>query len=407
MSLFTSSEVVNIRSSPTLQARLLLYLRRNDNKCWQGYDLCKQIANAEVQGDTSSTLVHNVIKGTTKLDLSTAIILAPDSLNTMDETGLAPIHLVILNGFSPESLAAIGMLLENGADRNLRSILGFTALHLAILKKEYGFVEYLVNAGVDVNIRDTTYGTTPLIYAADQGAHHQVQLLLAAGADPLRVTWTGRTALVNSYRSENMKSAVTLEMTLALLVSSGANIEARDILGNTPLVQATVRDNAPLFSALSSLGARFDTTNQVGSTLLHAAAMWATWDLLLALRKVVPSLYVDPDHEDVDGHTALHLLRQRIKRLGYPISILNQHYHHKTTPITQDEIDCFRQLIAEIRKYHNFPEGRNQRRQDSVEVAGMPGGWASDAEDTSEDSNESEGEGSDDEVWETTSEESV
>ena len=406
MPLFTSSGVVNIRSSPTLQARLLLYWTRNDNKCLQGNDLCKQIANAEVQEDTSSTLVHNVIKGTTKLDLSTAIILAPDSLDTRDETGLAPIHLVILNGFCPENLAAIGMLLENGADRNLRAISGFTALHLAILRREYGFVEYLVNAGVDVNIHHMMDGSTPLISAAEQGAHHQVQLLLAAGADPLRATWTGQTALVTSYRSESMKPAVTLEMTLAL-VSSGANIEARDILGNTPLVQATVRDNAPLFSALSSLGARFDTTNQDGSTLLHAAAMWATWDLLLALRKVVPSLYVDPDLENVNGHTALHWLRQRIKLQEYPNSILNQRLYRQIPPITQDEIDCFRQLIAEIRKDHNFPEGRNQRRQDSVEVAGMPGGWASDAEDTSEDSDESEGEGSDDEVWETASEESV
>jgi len=61
------------------------------------------------------------------------------------------------------------------------------------------FVELLIKAGTDVNVR-TSYGWSALIYAATNGSKDIVELLLKAGADVNTKDNGGRSALMLAAR---------------------------------------------------------------------------------------------------------------------------------------------------------------------------------------------------------------
>lgn len=76
----------------------------------------------------------------------------------------------------------VKLLIDNGADPNIKDCIGATALHFALDSGDFAIVALLVNAGVDVNTRDIT-GGSPLSIAAARGYYEIVQLLLSNGAD--------------------------------------------------------------------------------------------------------------------------------------------------------------------------------------------------------------------------------
>jgi len=80
-------------------------------------------------------------------------------------------------------LDVIEFLLENGASlRSVDEADGRTALMYACLSGSHRCAELLVEAGADVNVRDR-YGMTALMMAAAAGGTEMVRLLVDAGAE--------------------------------------------------------------------------------------------------------------------------------------------------------------------------------------------------------------------------------
>ena len=103
-------------------------------------------------------------------------------------------------------------------------------------------VNILLDAGADKEVKDE-YGRTPLDVAAWEGHTDIVKLLLDAGADkevkgrlgstPLYLAaWNGRTGIVK------------------LLLDAGADKEVKDIFGNTPLHDAARRGHTDIVELL-------------------------------------------------------------------------------------------------------------------------------------------------------------
>ncbi|MBZ5624572.1 MAG: ankyrin repeat domain-containing protein [Acidobacteriia bacterium] len=91
------------------------------------------------------------------------------------------------------SLSIIQALVTAGADVNARHDSGETALYIAAFNSEA--VEYLLECGADVNAQSHATGRTPLMRAAISGNAEAVRLLLRHGADPtLRAPGTGVTS---------------------------------------------------------------------------------------------------------------------------------------------------------------------------------------------------------------------
>jgi ankyrin repeat protein len=101
-----------------------------------------------------------------------------------------PIHDAARTG----SGDAVNRLLQaDPKQREARTALGSTPLHLAATNPDTSALKVLLAAGADVQARDAE-GATPLHMAAYASRPVHVRLLLEAGADPLAKTDNGRDA---------------------------------------------------------------------------------------------------------------------------------------------------------------------------------------------------------------------
>ncbi|XP_060887993.1 ankyrin repeat domain-containing protein 53 [Labrus mixtus] len=88
----------------------------------------------------------------------------PEWVNSRDQQGRRPVHMVLSSLSSPNTSSCVRFLLEHGADVTVTSDSGVTPLHLAASEGLLDCAEILVQAGADVSARDGM-GLTPLDFA--------------------------------------------------------------------------------------------------------------------------------------------------------------------------------------------------------------------------------------------------
>lgn len=123
------------------------------------------------------------------------------------------ISQISLNGLFFLQTDVVGLLLQNGAEPNLKDGLGNTPLHLAACTNHVGVVTLLLRAGTDVNELDN-HGRTPM-----QLAQSKLKLLQRAG---------GPSAEMGSVKAE---VAQVIEMMREYLAKRG-NSSYNDILNS-------------------------------------------------------------------------------------------------------------------------------------------------------------------------------
>jgi ankyrin repeat protein len=101
-----------------------------------------------------------------------------------------------------------------------------------IYQKDLQGVKELIAKGADVNVREKTMGSTPLIVACSmEGTHEIVELLISKGADVnIIATYDGRTAL--------MWAAGNSQKSVELLLEKGAKVNVKGVEGMTAFIQA-------------------------------------------------------------------------------------------------------------------------------------------------------------------------
>ncbi|MBN1408259.1 MAG: ankyrin repeat domain-containing protein, partial [Calditrichaceae bacterium] len=108
----------------------------------------------------------------------------------------------------------------------------FNDFAACIYKKDINGVKDLLAKGVDINIREKTMGSTPLIVACSlEGTDAIIELLISKGADVNIIgTYDGRTALM--WAAANSKKAVEL------LLKNGAKVNVKGVDGMTAFIQS-------------------------------------------------------------------------------------------------------------------------------------------------------------------------
>ena len=204
------------------------------------------------------------------------------------EGGWTPLHSAASypsEGINQErGVAAVKLLLENGADADARSDYGRSPLHQAVSPyPNREIIELLLEHGADANAADVNGHTAlhRMIVRSDPDSDI-VQLLVANGADVNARSFDGNTPL-HFVVNDREPSVFVVQ----LLLANGADVNARSFDGNTPL-HFVVNDREPSVFVVQLLldhGADLDAPNNDGATAC-AVAEESMWFLHYALEDI-------------------------------------------------------------------------------------------------------------------------
>jgi ankyrin repeat protein len=133
------------------------------------------------------------------------------------------------------------LLLEAGAETEVRGHKGSTVLIVAVSLERNTCIEVLLAAGADKEAKDDV-GNTPLMYAASVGHVTSIALLLQSGADIEAKSNTGVNALYAAVSQERIDC-------VRVLVRFGVDINVQ-VDGVSIVDFASTKNNAELMAAL-------------------------------------------------------------------------------------------------------------------------------------------------------------
>jgi ankyrin repeat protein len=168
-------------------------------------------------------------------------------------------------------------LIDKGADVNIRSAPGEneTPLTLAARGGHMRICALLVAEGADINATEHSVGYSALHEAVDKGNINLIKLLISKGADvdlPARYGETPLHLIVNPTLPLPKSEEPALEM-MKVLIDAGADLNAVDHGGMTPLMWASYHDRLGIAEYLFEHGADVNYTRDLGdekTALEHA-----------------------------------------------------------------------------------------------------------------------------------------
>ncbi len=234
---------------------------------------------------------------------------------------MTPLVMALLNN----QLEVANLLLDYGAAVNVDDFYGRSPLFAAVdyrnidmnserdadpknngvdRERIMPMIERLIAAGADVNARTKEWppekkwlyalndvswvdmtGQTPFIRASAAGDIPVMKLLLEHGADPHITTYEGTTALMAAAgvnwtvaQSYTVSEEATLEA-VKMNIELGADVNAANSMGLTPLLGAANRGSNDIIRYLAGQGAKLDAQDAVG----RDAVRWAEGVFLAAV----------------------------------------------------------------------------------------------------------------------------
>src|SRR5215510_6279026 len=216
-------------------------------------------------------------------DLETAKLLlnAGARASAANRYGVTPLALAATNG----DASAVLMLLDAGADPNATSSDGETVLMTAARTGRVEAARALLVRGANVNAAERFMGETALMWAAAEGHAPMVKLLAEAGAslnarstalEFAKITFNGSTMVSTPLPRGGMTALLLAAREGALagvqaLADVGADLNAADRDGTTPLIMAILNRHNDIAALLIEKGADLSAADSSGMTALYAA----------------------------------------------------------------------------------------------------------------------------------------
>lgn len=208
----------------------------------------------------TAELVEAVKKG--QSSLISGLIKNGADPNVRDLMGMSPLHYAAYRGDAVSTEA----LLKNGATPDIQDSLGMTPLHAAAFSGHPMVVKALLKAGASVNLKDHL-GNTALHYAVYAKSLEAVRFLLASGADrkiannkgvtPLKMARaSGSKKLIALFSPSVEKKApvIITNETLKTMPTYGSFVMQNDNSGSSGTEESGVEQSGPDVSQIEMSG---------------------------------------------------------------------------------------------------------------------------------------------------------
>ncbi|XGW21143.1 hypothetical protein V3C99_004247, partial [Haemonchus contortus] len=210
-----------------------------------------------------------------------------------DNEGKSPLSVALFDRKDPELCKEV--VNYGGVSAVNHCIDGVSLLHIAVKNEDAEIVQFLLenNAAIDAENRE---GETPLEVAVRQNNRNLVTLLLDRGA-PVRMNGLGQTSILHKaissapdmlaifadkakgvdWRTRGLLTYALDEQLLdcaKILVTAGADVEEKDTLGNTLLVQRILMSDDAGAAFLLENGAKHLVKDSSGRSCLEMSAFY-------------------------------------------------------------------------------------------------------------------------------------
>ena len=250
-------------------------------------------------------------------DIESNMEVAPPSLAPEAQYDL---NRALLLAVEEKNLDVVWTLFNQGTPISIHNVVDRTPLHLAVCIRDVSMTQFLLQEGS--NCAQECRGKPPAHQAYEDADIQIVRLLLDAGADPNSINGDGKTALhllasVTGY-PRRYHWAI-----FRLLHEYGANIDAEDKLGDTP-IHLLIKHRLlydyfswhaynGLFKDLLAHGANLNAPNRAGDTLLHILVTQRVkgsfdWTQRRDAIQLLLKYRVNVNAQNRAGYTPLHIL---------------------------------------------------------------------------------------------------
>jgi ankyrin repeat protein len=216
------------------------------------------------------------------------------------------------------NLPEVSRLLSGGADVNATNDYYETSLIRASLRGHVQVVTELLDHGADTEAKNSI-GSTPLHFACSQG----------------------HVAVVNELLSPNDSNGATTTILGKRKSRGGAEVDAKDSYGNTPLHKASINNHLPVVKALLSNGANILAANNFEDLPIHCAMAYENSAVIKCL---LQHIYA------TTRRLPLHELLEDITWIGDPYRIdappLRAALHRRNMLGTNDVVEILEYLVG-------------------------------------------------------------
>jgi ankyrin repeat protein len=282
-------------------------------------------ADVNVKDKNGQTVLHKAVRKDQK-DLAELLISHNADLNAKDKVGGTPLsRLFVFDAIYKQDPDLLQLLVNNGADVNYMPDDNPPPLYYAIWDNNQDLVRFLLSKGADVN--NTPKGEyPPLHYAVWEKNISIVKILMEHGA---RFDAQDRDSSTAFREAASQGSKAILQLFVAkgadastlpiaacmgdmervkALVAHGADINAPDELGWTPLYWAVATAQTEVAEFLIAQGADAQARTKKASTPLHRAASAGKEVSVngVKIAELLISEGADVNAKDEAGNTPLH-----------------------------------------------------------------------------------------------------